>query len=69
CIRNSHIIPLKDDFEQRLVDDNLFPTSEKSHQEIHRRYDELKGDQQKLQAFYQELIQIKEKFKQEFMKI
>lgn len=63
-----HIIPLKDDFEQRLVDDNLFPTSEKSHQEIHRRYDELKGDQQKLQAFYQELFQMKEKFKQEFTK-
>ena len=24
-----HIVPLKEDFEQRLVDDNLFPTSEK----------------------------------------
>lgn len=43
-----HIIELKEDWDKRLDEDNLFPTSESNHNKIHNLYKKDKNGTQRL---------------------
>ena len=55
-----HIVEIKEDWDKRLDDDNLFPTSESNHNTIHNLY---KKDKEGTQRLLYELI---ERYRREF---
>lgn len=51
-----HIIELKDDKSQALVEQNLIPVSSSTHNIIHASYDKSKADKQAMQAILYECL-------------
>lgn len=51
-----HIIELKDDKSQALVEQNLIPVSSSTHNIIHASYDKSKADKQAMQSILYECL-------------
>ena len=51
-----HIVELKDDKTQSLVEQNLIPVSSATHNIIHSAYDKSKSDKQAMQATLYECL-------------
>ena len=60
CIRDSHIVELKDNWDKRLDSFNLLCCSKEIHQEIHKKYKDNKS------KIIKELNEMLEKFREEF---
>lgn len=51
-----HIVELKDDKTQALVERNLIPLSQSSHQLIHKAYDKSEADKKAMQSILYECL-------------